>query len=145
MDYGHFTETLRLRVDPLCRNAGAEAAYTGVIPLIYKAQRQLLQDLVKSFFTAFATIAVIFIVVFKSLRAAMLSMAPNLFPAVVVFGGMGWLQIPLQIGSVMTASAALGIAVDDTIHFLTWFRRGLDSGLPRVTALRGSFRSLHAR
>jgi multidrug efflux pump subunit AcrB len=39
-----------------------------------------------------------------------------------VFGGMGWLGIKVDIGSMMAASIALGVAVDDTIHFLAWFK-----------------------
>ena len=57
----------------------------------------------------------------------------------VVFGAMGWIDVPVQIGSVMTASAALGIAVDDTVHFLTWFRRGLEHGLIQPLALKEAF------
>jgi hypothetical protein len=140
LDYGQFTETLRQQVEPLLHEVDARATYTGIIPLIYKAQRQLLQDLVTSFLAAFATIAVVLMIVFRSWRATLLAMVPNLFPAVVVFGGMGWSQTAVQIGSVMTASAALGIAVDDTIHFLTWFRRGLDSGVPRLNALHIAFK-----
>ena len=113
--------------------------FTGVIPLIYKAQRQLLQDLFRSFLAAFAVIAVVLVFVLRSLTAAALAMIPNLFPAVVVFGGLEWINVPIQIGSVMTASAALGIAVDDTVHFLTWFRRGLQNGLPRASALKDAF------
>jgi predicted RND superfamily exporter protein len=139
LDYGSFADTLRRKIEPLLQGAEARATYTGVIPLIYKAQRQLLQDLVRSFCTAFAVIAVVLVIVLRSLPAAMLAMVPNLFPAVVVFGAMGWIELPVQIGSVMTASAALGIAVDDTVHFLTWFRRGFRDGWPRMIALRGSF------
>ena len=47
-----------------------------------------------------------------------IAMLPNLFPAVVVFGIMGWLNDPIDIGTMMTASVALGIAVDDTFHFV---------------------------
>lgn len=137
LDYGLFAERLKRRVDPLLSDA--RATYTGVIPLIYKAQRQLLLDLIRSFGTAFAVIAIVMMIVLRSLSAALLTMVPNLFPVAVVFGGMGWAQTPVQIGSVMTASAALGIAVDDTVHFLTWFRRGLDSGMSRFAALRNSF------
>ncbi|MFV1967722.1 MAG: RND family transporter [Pirellulaceae bacterium] len=140
LDYGRFTETLRRRVEPLLRGVEAQATYTGVIPLIYKAQRQLLQDLVRSFLAAFGTIAIVFAVVLRNWGAAVVAMVPNLFPAGVVFGGMGWIRIPVQIGSVMTASAALGIAVDDTIHFLSWFYHGLDRGLSRLDALRNAFR-----
>jgi predicted RND superfamily exporter protein len=39
---------------------------------------------------------------------------------------MGWLGIPVDIGSMMAASIALGVAVDDTIHFLAWFREDLE-------------------
>jgi predicted RND superfamily exporter protein len=140
LDYGRFATTLQKSIDPLLRDHDASGTYTGIIPLIYKAQRQLLQDLFRSFLAAFAVIAVVLIFVLRSLTAAMLAMIPNLFPAVVVFGGIQWIDIPVQIGSVMTASAALGIAVDDTVHFLTWFRRGLDAGLSRPAALRDAFR-----
>jgi predicted RND superfamily exporter protein len=57
-----------------------------------------------------------------------MSMIPNVFPAVLVFGTMGWLGIMVDVGAMMTASVALGIAVDDTLHFLTWFRRSRAAG-----------------
>tara|TARA_R110002049_G_scaffold305056_2_gene501042 strand:+ start:1384 stop:3642 length:2259 start_codon:yes stop_codon:yes gene_type:complete len=139
LDYGQFAETLQQTIDPLLQENGATGTYTGVIPLIYKAQRQLLQDLFRSFLAAFGVIAIVLVFVLRSLTAALLAMIPNLFPAVVVFGGLEWVDIPIQIGSVMTASAALGIAVDDTVHFLTWFRRGLTSGLSRGDALHDAF------
>jgi predicted RND superfamily exporter protein len=56
-------------------------------------------------------------------------MVPNLFPLAIVFGAMGWLGWPLDVGGMMTASIALGIAVDDTVHLLSWFRRLGDDGL----------------
>ncbi|MCH8042769.1 MAG: MMPL family transporter [Planctomycetes bacterium] len=141
LDYGLFTEVLRKGVDPILTDAAdarVTVTYTGIIPLIYKAQRQLLDDLVRSFFAAFIAIAVVMIVVLRSFTAGLLAMIPNVFPAIIIFGGMGWLDIQVQIGSVMTASAALGIAVDDTIHFLTWYRRGLRSGQSRHAALGDS-------
>ena len=139
VDYAHFTENLRNYVDPMLETlpvGGVDATYTGVIPLIYKAQRQLFNDLVRSFFLAFGVIGIIMIVALRSPAAGMLSMAPNLFPAVVVFGFMGWRGVLIEIGSVMTASAALGIAVDDTFHFLTWYCRASAGGKSRQEALR---------
>ena len=50
-------------------------------------------------------------------------MLPNLFPIVVVFGSLGLLQIQIDLGMIITASIALGIAGDDTLHVLTWYRR----------------------
>ena len=49
-------------------------------------------------------------------------MLPNALPVLVVFGAMGWLNVEVDVGSMMSASIALGVAVDDTIHYLTWFR-----------------------
>jgi len=70
-------------------------------------------------------------VVLKSPGSGLLSMIPNLFPVVVVFGVMGWMGVLVDIGTMMTASVALGVAVDDTIHYLTWFRDGLNQGWDR--------------
>jgi uncharacterized membrane protein YdfJ with MMPL/SSD domain len=72
--------------------------------------------------------------------AGIISMLPNVFPVVVVFGGMGMLGMPVDIGSMMTASVAMGIAVDDTIHFLNWYRDALRQGLDRATAIRETYR-----
>lgn len=59
----------------------------------------------------------------------------------IAFGLMGWLQQPMDIGSVMTASIALGIAVDDTLHFLAFFRRQLDHpGATRFSAVLSTYR-----
>ena len=59
-------------------------------------------------------------------------MLPNVLPVLVIFGGMGWLGIAVDIGSMMAASIALGVAVDDTIHFLTWYREDLQkAGRPQ--------------
>jgi predicted RND superfamily exporter protein len=139
LDYGRLTDRLRANLDQYESDPNIELTITGVIPLIYKAQRQLLQDLVVSFLAAFAVIFLVMIGVLRSIPAAIVAMIANLFPAVIVFGAMSWARVPVQIGSVMTASAALGIAVDDTVHFLTWFRRGLDEGQTRGEALRTAF------
>ena len=53
-------------------------------------------------------------------------MLPNALPVVVIFGSMGLLGIDVDVGSMMTASIALGVAVDDTIHYLTWYRQDFE-------------------
>jgi len=72
--------------------------------------------------------------VLRSPIAGMISMIPNVFPIIIIFGSLGWLGIKVDIGIMMTASVALGVAVDDTVHFLTWFRRGVTRGMDRVEA-----------
>jgi hypothetical protein len=107
-----------------------------MMPLIQYIQTTILEDLFRSFFTAFVLIAVAIAIVLHNIRLTLVAMLPNLFPILIIFGGMGWLNIPADIGTVMTASVALGIAVDDTLHFLTSYRRGLQSGADNESAVR---------
>jgi predicted RND superfamily exporter protein len=58
---------------------------------------------------------------------------------ILMFGFLGWTRTPLDIGSVMTASIALGMAIDGTLHFLTFYRRGIDSGLESTAAVYAAF------
>ncbi|HTN76410.1 MAG TPA: hypothetical protein VL096_14225, partial [Pirellulaceae bacterium] len=119
--------------------------YTGVVPVVYKAQRSLLDSLVESTKYAFVSIAACMMVLLRrgklsifnllNIRAGFVAMLPNIFPLVVVFGALGYLGIEVDIGSMMTASIALGVAVDDTIHYLAYFRNSMKSGLSRREAI----------
>ncbi len=140
-DYGEFVADIKKQVEPVLAQyekqgvEGIRATYTGLVPLVYKAQRELLSGLFNSLKWAFVLIALVMIFVLRSPVAGLLSMIPNLFPVVLIFGAMAWLEILVDVGTMMTASVALGVAVDDTIHFLTWFRRGLDQGRDRKGAV----------
>lgn len=116
------------------------AVYTGVVPIVYKAQRALLQSLVESTLWSFLTITPLMMIVSRSIRAGAVAMLPNIVPVVVIFGAMGWLNIAIDIGSMMSASIALGVAVDDTIHFLSWFRSDLDKLQDRNKAIVSAYR-----
>ncbi len=117
------------------------AVYTGVVPIVYKAQRALLQSLVESTFWSFITISPLMMFVCRGVRAGAVSMIPNILPVICIFGAMGWLGIPIDIGSMMSASIALGVAVDDTIHFLAWFRNDLDRLGDRKKAIVAAYQS----
>ena len=121
--------------DPQSPKAMVSSVYTGVVPIVYKAQRALLQSLVESTFWSFITITPLMMFVSRSIRAGIVAMIPNVLPVLVIFGLMGWLNIPIDIGSMMTASIALGVAVDDTIHFLSWFRGDLQQLKDRRKAI----------
>ncbi|MEM9367763.1 MAG: MMPL family transporter [Planctomycetota bacterium] len=130
--------------------------YTGVVPVVYKAQRTLLGSLVESIGLAFVLIACVMIVLLNpgafpfawlqpshlghGLAAGMVSMVPNVFPVLLVFGVMGHLGFKVDIGTMMTASVAMGVAVDDTIHFLSWYRSFLESGADRKKSLIETYR-----
>ncbi len=133
-----------------------QVIYTGVIPVVYKAQRTLLVSLADSIAMAFGLIWLVMVVLlnpgrgirgwFKGrslingITAGAVAMIPNIFPLVTVFGLMCHFEIEIDIGTMMTASVAMGVAVDDTIHFLSWFRDNLDRGLSRVDAIIETYR-----
>ena len=96
--------------------------YTGKNHLFHSAQLTLLADFYRNFLLAFVIITPVLIVVLRSLWLGLIAMLPNLFPIVVLFGGLGWFNLPVDLAIAMTASVALGIAVDDTTHFLIRFR-----------------------
>ncbi len=142
---------------PIDSNAGPlEAIYTGIVPVVYKSQRTLLASLIES--TIMASVAISLTMAFLmvpghfpgvlldpkalyyGLVAGMIAMVPNMFPIVLVFGIMGHIHFLVDIGTMMTASVALGIAVDDTIHFLSWFRQYIDQGVSRVDAVVETYR-----
>jgi uncharacterized protein len=101
---------------------------SGLRTVMAKAHFSLLSDLGYSFLTAFLLIVPVMMLIVRSPLGGLLLMIPNVLPVVLVFGSMGWLQIKLDVASILTASVALGIAVDDTLHFVTWFSRARRAG-----------------
>jgi predicted RND superfamily exporter protein len=65
----------------------------------------------------------------KGVRLGILSMIPNILPIMLTVALMGWLRIPFDTLSVMIACVTLGINVNDTIHFVVFFKRNYDSGM----------------
>jgi predicted RND superfamily exporter protein len=108
---------------------------TGGVPLVFRAQEMLLWDLIYSFMTAFGLIALTMMIVLHGVVRGLLAMIPNIFPCVIVFGTLGFFGIPVDMGSMMTASVALGISVDSTLHLLTWVNIALRRGHPRKDAV----------
>ncbi|MBX3421170.1 MAG: MMPL family transporter [Pirellulaceae bacterium] len=122
--------------------SGVEFTITGGVPVMQKAQDQMLDDLINSFLCSTVLITCSMICLFtawavvepgfwsRPLRcwsacvlSGLLAMIPNLLPVVVVFGAIGMMGVTVGVGSMLTATVAMGIAVDDTLHFLTWYHR----------------------
>jgi uncharacterized protein len=88
-----------------------------------------------SFGTAFLTVFAVIFVVFRSARFGLLAIIANALPVCAVLGLMGWLDISLNVATVMVASVALGIVDDDTIHFIGRFRREASHGASTSQAI----------
>lgn len=99
-----------------------EVTVTGSVPLMMRAMDEIAQSQYSSFLLALGVISVIMIVTLGSVQAGLISIVPNLIPALLAFGLMGLLDIPLDTDTLLIAPVIIGIAVDDTIHFMTHYR-----------------------
>ncbi|NQT13778.1 MAG: MMPL family transporter [Planctomycetes bacterium] len=120
-------------------SGGIHIQCTGAIALYDEFQRQMFRDLTSTYTTAFLAITVTMCLVLGSVRAGLISMLPNLFPAVVMLGLLGWLNVRMDVGSIMTASVALGIAVDGTLHYVISFRRSVEAGASQVLGIQEGY------
>jgi hypothetical protein len=163
VDYALFKADLQRKIDPILARLGDEGVpgvavdYTGLVPLVYKAQHSLLENLKIGFIFDFAIIVVVMIVLCRAVSAGLVLLLPAAFPAILVFGGMGWGNalfkwfqtgnLFIDIGTVMAPSVALGVTVDDVVHFMLWFRRGIADGLDRrqatMLAYKGCARAMY--
>jgi predicted RND superfamily exporter protein len=163
VDYALFRRDLQAKIDPILADleakgvSGIKVEYTGLVPLVYKAQHSLLDGLIVGFVTDFAIIVAVMVILCRAASAGLVLLLPAAFPAVIVFGGMGWGNalmkwlgtgnLLIDIGTVMAPSVALGVTVDDVVHFMLWFRRGISEGLDRrqavMLAYKGCARAMY--
>jgi len=95
---------------------------TGAFVLAMKTADYLTKNEFESFILALAVISIILLVVFGSLRAGLIAIIPNLIPSILAFGLMGLLDIPLDFFTMMLAPVIIGISVDDTTTFISYYR-----------------------
>ena len=100
----------------------SSASITGIGALWLQLTDYITQSQIRGFLLAFSAIAVMLCLLFRSLTIGLLAMIPNLSPALLALGGMGWLDISLDYVRLLVAPVAIGIAVDDTIHLVTRYR-----------------------
>ena len=96
---------------------------TGLMSLLVRAIVAAIYSMAKSYVIAFAVITLLMILLIGDWKIGLLSMVPNLLPIIITMGCMGLAKIPLDINSLMIGSIALGIVVDDTVHFMYNFQR----------------------
>lgn len=100
----------------------ADVRPTGQVYNLISVAGRLLWDLMRSFGFALIVITIMMVILLREVKLGLIAMVPNLLPIVFILGAMGAMGIPLDINNLMVASISIGIAVDDTIHFLHQFR-----------------------
>jgi len=99
-----------------------EVKITGGLALMMELSEYITLSQARSLGLAIVVISLLLIFIFGSFRAGLISIIPNLIPASLTFGLLGLLDIPLDSDTMIIAPVIIGIAVDDTIHFITHYR-----------------------
>lgn len=112
-----------------------EVQVTGTMPIFAKGNTYLINNLFWSILIAVILVGFANGLIFTSLRLIIISLIPNIIPMLVTAGLMGFLGIPLKPSTMILFSIVLGIAVDDTIHFLAHYRLQLDKDSDHIHAV----------
>lgn len=106
----------------------ADAYQLSNLFVLYQAMlEQLFTSQILSLGAVFAALAIAFCLIFRSIKIAAIAIVPNIISALAVLGIMGWLNIPLDFMTMTVAAIAMGIAVDDTIHYTHRYLQELKS------------------
>lgn len=119
---------------------GARAKITGSAHLAYRTNTQFTSGLLRSLAISLAAVCLIMIVAFRSWRLGLLAIVPNVIPIGINYAILGLGDLTLNAGTSITGCIAIGMAVDDTIHFLMIFRHGLNMGGGKHMALEHTLR-----
>jgi predicted RND superfamily exporter protein len=115
-------------------------AFTGMMTLLSRTISNAIRSMARSYVIALVVITLLMIVLIGRVRIGLLSMIPNLAPILLMLGVIGATAIPMDLFTMMVGSIAIGLAVDDTIHFMHNFRRYYEqSGDPNQAV----FKTLH--
>jgi len=100
---------------------------TGMLVLYNNMLQSLFRSQILTLGAVFLAIMLMFVILFRSLWVAVIAVIPNVASGVFVLGLMGWLAIPLDLMTITIAAITIGIAVDDTIHYVCRFRKEFET------------------
>ena len=117
----------------------ASVTETGVVVLLNETLGESVKSSVTSYIIAYSAIAILMIFILGGVRLGLLSMIPNLAPIITGLLIMYFMNIPLDMFTLLIGSIAIGLAVDDTIHFLHNYRRYYKDTKDEKMAIRKTF------
>ena len=133
LDRADFLENLKQDI----QTVGVEAQnveLTGLFVLYQDILSRLFDSQIKTLGIVYVVLGLVLLAIFRSVKIALIALVPNILTTLGILGMIGWLAIPLDIMTITIAAIAMGIAVDDTIHFLHAYLTGMKNGEGRTVA-----------
>ena len=129
-EYAEFFEQVQIDIEQAFASHKAQypnmdVHVTGTLAMMMRLMDDMSNNQFKSLALAMVFISGLLVLTLGSVQAGLMSIIPNMIPATLAFGLMGLMGIPLDTDTLMIAPLIIGIAVDDTIHFITHYRMAL--------------------
>ena len=137
VSYAPFLSKLQSEIEEIMGDA-ATISVTGMIPLLARTLSAAMHSAAQSYLIAGCIISLLTILMMGNLKLGLVSLVPNILPITAILGFIGWVGIPLDIYTMLSGSIAIGLVVDDTIHFMYNFRRYHNRGMDTAQAVRSS-------
>lgn len=142
-DIRRIQHDLQPHIDSIFDPENYQVTMTGSSVVFLKGTEYLVKNLLTSLLFAIVIISVLIALLFRRARMVVISLVPNLFPQILTAALMGYLGIAIKPSTILIFSIALGISVDNSIHFLAKFRQELrfndyDIRLAVIAALKES-------
>lgn len=102
---------------------GMTVTVTGIMSLFGKIVYATIYSAAQSYGIAIVVVTLLMVLLIGEVRLGLISMLPNLAPILTVLGIIGWYSIPLNMFTMLVGSIAIGLSVDNTIHFMSNFRK----------------------
>ncbi|BBO36099.1 efflux RND transporter permease subunit [Lacipirellula parvula] len=115
-----------------------DAEVTGYYVLMTRLIESVLADQWKAFIVATIVVLAMMIVAIRDIRLTAVTMFPNIFPSLILFGVMGILGLKVNMGAAMIAAVSIGMSVDSSIHYTMFYQRLRREGLSCNAALAKS-------
>ena len=122
LDQSTFLDVIERKLE-LIASDEFDVGITGQARLLARTQGAMLMTMLRSYFMALVMLVPLMMLVSGSVRAGLFVMVPNIAPILISIGWMHFFDLPLDMFTMLVGSIAIGVAVDDTIHFVHNFRR----------------------
>ncbi len=117
------------------QNTPYKATVNGQTKMFAHMQRDVTDTLIYSMSLAIVLVSIVMFLIFRSVKLIWIFLVPNILPIILVLGVMGWLGINIDLGVAVSGAIILGVAVDDTIHFLVKYFEAKKKNLNTVESL----------
>ena len=138
-----YIDNLKLYLDEITAGTSYQARVTGKTLIANKLISFIVNSQIQSLFLAFVLILLLMFAIFRSLKLGLLAMVPNILPILFSFAIMGFCGIPLNSATAIIAAVAIGIAIDDTIHFICTYQhqrqqqKSVEQAVQRTIIIKG--------